>query len=357
MTVYSPRIVSAELDLQPAGSRWRLLTDLNLTLDDDEATAETLLKAFDLSLHDCGSKPRFDDVSTQNERTQDSFTELPPPTSQNPFLSTPMRLKHFSRLSPSILRDLLRSPSLRSPSLCDDSLDSAPNSNDFAYLGSPVRANVVSLDRLPSFRNANAESDLQSRRPSLPLTPPPSARIPFLNQLSNHAFGKRWTLLLIELLLPVCFTAFRRQEIDPAAHAVFPAMQQPSPSAFRNFQRVIDEMRGVDSAQEVPRFEENHSVLSLSSEPLSQTRAFEPTANTPDIFHDSPPAMNRTLGTLEDEFVNLLQERAGEEEEDAKELRALADRLERIARGRRHLADRIVDRKDEQQKLESKQTT
>jgi hypothetical protein len=184
MSDYSPRIVSPELSCLQAeefdGSRWRLLTDLNFALEDDEATAETLLKAFDLSLDDCDPKlSTFDvHVPAQVELAQDSFT-LPPSTSQNPFLSTPMRLKHFSRLSPSILRVLLRSPSLRSPSLCDDSLDSAPES-----LGSPL------LRWRPDNLHAPSDSDLQSRQASLPLTPPPTGRIPFSTQLPNPDSAK-----------------------------------------------------------------------------------------------------------------------------------------------------------------------
>jgi hypothetical protein len=174
-----PRIASPGLD----ESRWRLLTDLNFAVDGDEASAETLLKTFDLSLYDDPKPSAFDDdartaASAPAELTQDSFTDLRPSSSQNPFLSTPLRLKHFSKLSPSILRALLRSPSLRSPSFGDDSLDS--NSNSLSPVGSPV----------PQWRPnnspfVNANSDSQSPQPSLLLTPPPTARIPFSAQLSN----------------------------------------------------------------------------------------------------------------------------------------------------------------------------
>ncbi|KAJ7179323.1 hypothetical protein C8R46DRAFT_1324569 [Mycena filopes] len=338
-----------------AGNRWRLLTNLHEILDNDEETAEILLKAFDLSLHDCDSNtqnfltesPPSTQTPMDPDHSRQAGTEIGSSSCQNPFLSTPMRLKHFSRLSPSILRDLLRSPSLRTPSLCDDSLDSASNSNDLSSPQFPVSA--WRLNKSPP---ANFESDLQSRRPSLPLTPPPSARIPFSTQLSNYTPGKRWTLCLSNVFL-TCFPAFRRQEI---AHVVrtLPSTTQPnslvSPSAVRNFQRVIDEMRGMDSAREVTRRSEDDSFLSLSSD-QSIGGDFEATSNIHNISHDSPP-MNQTLETLEDEFVNLLQERAAEEEEDAKELRALADRLERIAKGRRRLAVHITERKDEQQKLE-----
>jgi hypothetical protein len=108
---------------------------------------------------------------------------------------------------------------------------------------------------------------------------------------------------------------------------------------------VIDEMKGVDSSQEAIK-EDNSSFILLSSP--SPARGSEKEADT----HDNsppvtipPPTMDRTLGSLEDEFVVLLQRRATEEEADAKELRALASRLERIAKGRRRLAANIMERR------------
>ncbi|KAF7352978.1 hypothetical protein MVEN_01265400 [Mycena venus] len=368
MSAVHPRIVSPELDV---GSRWRLLTDLNFAIDDDEASAETLLKAFDLSLYDGDAKPpRFDDVQAAPvaaELTQDSFTDLPPSSSQNPFLSTPLRLKHFSKLSPSILRALLRSPSLRSPSFGDDSLDSAPNSISLSHpsLGSPARRWRPNNSPL-----VNADSDFQSRQPSLPLTPPPTGRIPFSTQLHNPYPPKPCNVnvnVAADISIPFPDTA-------NAVHTTpftFPAPQLPdsliSPSAVRNFQRVIDEMKGVESgsnsaqvqAQEPTRIDDENEIsfLLLSPHPSSPLAAADGGLLTPETdTHDpSPPlpATDRTLGALEDEFVALLQQRAMEEEEDAQELRALADRLERVAKGRRHLAATIMKRKNEQHKLDS----
>ncbi|KAJ7276182.1 hypothetical protein B0H12DRAFT_6965 [Mycena haematopus] len=347
MSAHYPRIFSPELDSRRTegliGSRWRLVTDLNFAVEEDEASAETLLKAFDLSLYNCDPthQPRFDDAQTAAtapaELTQNSFTDLPPSSSQNPFLSTPLRLKHFSKLSPSILRALLRSPSLRCPSFGDDSLDSVPNSNSLSPLGSPApRPNSSFL--------VNADSDLQ---PSLPLTPPPTARIPFSSQLPN--------LLSAKPSIP-------RQDVVNATHTTPFMAPQPnlliSPSAVRNFQRVIDQLRGVDSnsnsEQEPTGIDDEISFLLLSSPRLSSPANggfLTPEADTPSNVLPSPP-LSKDLGTLEDEFVTLLQQRAMEEEEDAAELHALADRLGRIAERRRHLAARIVERKKEQQKID-----
>ncbi|KAF7355124.1 hypothetical protein MSAN_01428000 [Mycena sanguinolenta] len=353
MTAQYRRIIPPELDLGRAedvvGNRWRLVTDLNFAVDDEEASAETLLKAFDLSLYDCDLKhqPRLDDAqaaaTAPAELVENRSTELPP-SSQNPFLSTPLRLKHFSKLSPSILRALLRSPSLRCPSFGDDSLDSAPNS--LSPIGSP--AAHWCPDNSPL---VNADSDFQSREPSLPLTPPPTARIPFSTQLFNPHFAK---------------PSLPRPETTNATLTTPFVAAQPnslvSPSAVRNFQRVIDEMKGVDSnpnsVQEPAGIDEEISFLQLSSPRLSSPLnkgLLTPEADAHDVVLPSPPrSKDFMLGTLEDEFVALLQQRAMEEEEDAAELRALADRLGRIAGMRRHLAAMIVERKNEQQKLDSK---
>ncbi|KAJ6539135.1 hypothetical protein B0H19DRAFT_1177325 [Mycena capillaripes] len=335
-----PRIASPELDFGRAeelGGRCRLLADLNLALDDDEAAAEILLKAFDLSLDDYVSKPsRFDDIhipAQPGELTQVSLTDLPPSASQNPFLSTPLRLKHFSKLSPSILREILRSPSIR----CDDSLDSVPESNDLSSFGSPLTTPQWRPNDSP--HAANADSDLQSRQPSLPLTPPPTGRIPF----STLPDDPVKLCNVSDLPIP--------RHIANATHTVFHTTQPSlvSPSVVRNFQRVIDEMKGVDSSQEATRINDEVSFLLLSSpDPSSPTgRIFGPENDTHDIspLNAPPLAKDRTLGTLEDEFMTLLQQRAMEEEADAKELRALASRLERIAKGRRHLATSIEQRR------------
>ncbi|KAF8211349.1 hypothetical protein K438DRAFT_2010905 [Mycena galopus ATCC 62051] len=345
MSVRCPRVASPGLDSglgeELLGSRWRLLTDLNFAVDDDEASAETLLKAFDLSIYDCDLKLQTATSDTQAELTHDSFTDLPPSSSQNPFLSTPLRLKHFSKLSPSILRALLRSPSLRSPSFGDDSLDSAPNSNSLSPLGSPGsqwRPNNSPL--------VNADADVRSPEPSLPLTPPPTARIPF-SQLPNPYSASP--------------SVPRRQDTtNGALTTVFPAPPPDSlisPSAVRNFQRVIDEMKGVDSSfaapEELPAIDDEISFFLLSSPHLSSPPGgglLTPETDTHDAISPfTPPSKDLTLGALEDEFMNLLLGRAKEEEEDAEELRALADRLVRMAKGRRHLAATIMERKNAEQ--------
>jgi len=158
--------------------------------------------------------------------------------------------------------------------------------------------------------------------------------------------------------------AIPRHDTANAAHTTtFPVPQSNSlisPSAVRNFQRVIDEMKGVDSnpAQEPTHIDDEISFLLLSSphpsSPAANGGLLTPETDTHDIISPPPlPANDRTLGTLEDEFVTLLQQRAMEEEEDAAELRALAERLVRIAKGRRHLAATIMERKIEQQKIDS----
>ena len=120
-----------------------------------------------------------------------------------------------------------------------------------------------------------------------------------------------------------------------------------SPAAIRNFQRVIDEMKGVDSGHQendVCIEDEKSSFLLLSS---SLEAVSIPEVDVSDVS-PPPPAMDRTLGALEDEFVDLLRQRAREEEADMLQLRALAARLGRIVKGRQHLAALIKDRSDKQ---------
>ncbi|KAJ7117374.1 hypothetical protein C8R43DRAFT_1137666 [Mycena crocata] len=301
----------------------RLLTELNFSLDEEEATAEILLKAFDLSLRD----PDVHRLSTPSrlDPTGDSFTDLPLSRSQNPFLSTPMRLKHFPRLSPSILRGLLRSPSLRRASLGlgDVSLDNVSHS-EFALqpLTSPCE---------------NAKDIVYS--PSLPLTPPPSGRIPSLSWLPDPDPGKLQTL--------------PNHEAPSVMHTAdnFSANFLVSPTTVRNFQRVIDEMKGVDFCHEGTNdcSMDDHGSGFLSSSDLLRPLEGLFVAPEIDALPDSPAislTIDRTLGALEEEFVGLLYQRANEEEMDAKELRELANRMERIGKGRRNLAAVIVQRRN-----------
>ncbi|KAK7061535.1 hypothetical protein R3P38DRAFT_2830042 [Favolaschia claudopus] len=355
MSIRYPRIPSPESSfdqtIEPVGSRWRLLTDLNLIVEDDETSAETLLKAFDLSLYNLDSHRELGDASfvptAPLKHGQDSFTNLPLPSSQNPFLSTPMRLKHFSKLSPSILRELLRSPSLPGSSF-DNSLD--------IHCSRPLSPAPLKLTR-PRLVAAHSGSPLSLSEYSLPLTPPPTDRIPSSFHLPDP--------LVVDVTLEArkadpapthfgfCSTAFSRQALSAPPHP----NTIISPSAVRNYQKVIDEMRGVDSYSAQDSVYDGHEVsLLLLSSPnlLGSSGLMTPELDAPDVA-SSPPlfAKPRTLGALEDEFVALLQERATEEEEDAAELRALASRLEMIARGRRILATKITERKIEQQESEN----
>jgi hypothetical protein len=315
----------------PGNSRRRLLCDLNFDLEREQIIAETLLKAFDLNLHDCDTLPlgkssESYNIPSEAEVTWDSFTDLPPSHSQNPFLSTPLRLKHFSRLSPSILRGLLRSPSLRSPSLCDDSLDSVTRAMelvDLSDVGSPLGLGRHS----PPSQCVIQESYIQSRQTSLPLTPPPTGRIPFFaDRLPGLDPGKlQHHISLIEVSFFLAYHAVQ-------THSLI------SPATVRNFQRVIDEMKGIGSGNDADNNLHNttgsRSNLyhpSCPSSPVGDFIAQEVDSSPPD---DRAPS----LGALEEEFVSLLQQRATEEEREAQELRTLASRLESIGNGRRRLA-------------------
>ncbi|KAJ7095199.1 hypothetical protein B0H15DRAFT_828480 [Mycena belliarum] len=299
----------------PSG-RYKLLDDLNLALEEEEIAADILLKAFDLNLHQYDTLNRL----FKGPLTSESFDKAKPDKApaiparpQNPFLSTPLRLKHFSRLSPSTLRDLLRSPSLRSPSLCDDSLDSV------SYARELDSANTGIVEsRLPPLPCSNQRLNLESCQTSLPPTPPPTDNIPFLSRL------------------PDVYPEFTTRV------SAFQTNYLISPAAVRNFRRVIDEMKGIGLG-----FEANESTSESRFWPLGEDVCeLEVDAHKTDNPPGPPLTTERTLGTLEVEFVRLLHHRAAEEEMDAEELRALAHRLERMATGRRQLAALIAERRE-----------
>ncbi|CAK5276019.1 unnamed protein product, partial [Mycena citricolor] len=268
--------------------RRHLLCDYQDTIEDQEQATQILLKAFDLDLHD---SPLLSNPASRREtrelNTPPDLSETQHTGSQNPFLSTPMRMKHFSKLSPSILRDLLRSPSLRNSSFDNEnSLDSIPRSTPEASdLAAAVAFNARSTD-------------------TMPLTPPPTARLPFTERLADSSID------FIEEIASM----YLNDLPSPLACKPAPCHIQVSPTTVRHFQKVIDEMRGVDVRQ-VLQIEEQESVVEQTS-----------------------IAEEGKMGTLEKEFVGLLHERAIEDESEAITLRSLADRLERMAHARRRLA-------------------
>ncbi|KAJ7086698.1 hypothetical protein C8R44DRAFT_862029 [Mycena epipterygia] len=182
---------------------------------------------------------------------------------------------------------------------------------------------------------------MQSHQYSLPLTPPPTGRIPLLAQLPDP--GKPQNIYLAVI-------SSHDLPSVPQTTGFFPPIQTNSlvsPAAVRNFQRVIDEMKGVDPGHQANdlTYDFVSSLPSYLSTPVKEFVIPEDTRDGGSPPSNAPLAMDRTLGTLEDEFVALLQQRAIEEEADAKELRVLASRLERVGNGRRHLAALIQERK------------
>ncbi|KAK0498537.1 hypothetical protein EDD18DRAFT_1330715 [Armillaria luteobubalina] len=139
------------------------LTD---TICFDEKSAEYLFKAFDVDVISSSPSsllPPFADAEHEVEHRNDDFFHSSSPSSlvEHPYLSTPLRLKHFSKLSPTILRGLLRSPSLRvfTPDTSFSEECSA------GYFLDPAL--------VPSFEQSN------SKEPVLyPISPPPTAKFP-----------------------------------------------------------------------------------------------------------------------------------------------------------------------------------
>ncbi|KAF7313624.1 hypothetical protein HMN09_00518800 [Mycena chlorophos] len=274
-------------------SRISLLWGLNVIVDEEEELVQTLLKAFDLKL-DLYQEP---DVPAFNPDALYSAS----------FLSTPLRTKHFSRLSPSILRGLLRSPSLRSE--FEDSLDDI---------------SVISPNR-------HTASECNTHGPSPPLTPPPTARIPDSEQLPN-----------VDI-----FAGSQVQDITDSVRAsslLSPPKRAAanylllSPAAVRNFKRVIDEMKGFGPESGEAIAERKNPVRSCPASPCVGL-----------LHTTSTPARNGfgTLGVLEEEFVRLLEQRAADEAAHAKELREIADRLDALARSKRKLAAVITEKQED----------
>ncbi|KAJ6629193.1 hypothetical protein B0H10DRAFT_29712 [Mycena sp. CBHHK59/15] len=351
-----------------ADHRCRLLTELHVDVQEEELTAETLLKAFDISLHDlptCDTLQASGFLSESGKQTKDraGTNESPAnhPHSQNPFLSTPLRLKHFPRLSPTILRVLLRSPSLPSSSFCGDdsfevpySVDSTPDLDEPFPLGSPLFGLRTTSNSAEERCSCAEESAVTTRACSLPLTPPPSGHIPFSSQLPDPAFHNSTERIFDHGHHPAGVArnyTMAGPFLDSVSHVMdnFPSNSLVSPAAVINFRRVIDELKGLDSGDQGVNsaFECKHDD---NSPPLPSSLP-NPVAGFPipqaDLrcsskVHDSL-AMGRTLGALEDEFIRLLERRATEAEAGAEELRGLANRLENMAKGRRHLVTLILE--------------
>ncbi|KAJ7591297.1 hypothetical protein C8J56DRAFT_1163281 [Mycena floridula] len=145
------------------GSREQLLQDLEDIVFAAEQASMNILRSFDID-----DEPPYAETEEDDDKTSYIQPQSPESPVANPFLSTPLRLKHFSRLSPSILESLLRSPSIRIPTP-DNSFD-------------------------PSELSISLLKSRQSERwDMLPMTPPPTGRLDNLFTPSSHAVDNEFS--------------------------------------------------------------------------------------------------------------------------------------------------------------------
>jgi len=395
-------------------TRYRLLKDLATEIWEDEKNAEFLFRSFDLIVaeEDLDEEPdpglsvhqitppsptnlihHFEKATTICSHSATS-TSLPAEThpapvihlSDNPFLSTPLRLKHFPRLSPSILRGLLRSPSLRVPTP-DSSF--ADEMTDFSI----AKHHEAALESSGSMTGYKSPDSCEGHnQDSYPLTPPSPGRMPTLNrfQLSpGHANSNSDPPTgplthLRTLILPhtsysspfatnTSYSSYSTakhsehtiEETCPASKCSSNSLTDVenlsrafqhidkliSPAASRNFGLVVNESKGTENNPDEQRRTLLSSLRTSVYLPLSTPDL--PSSNRDDKnaslqFSGSFPPSHRQsqtprkLGSLEVEFTTLLLQRALQEEAEADQLRVLARRLEWLAKGKRELARVVI---------------
>lgn len=388
-------------------SRQASLKNLAFDIREGELTAAQLLRTFDIDLD---SGPVIEHSLTTSASAPSACVLLEinhsdgrtpgNETFEHPFLSTPLRLKHFPRISPSVLRGILRSPSLRAPTP-DGSF-----SDDMSSLS--VYSHTSDLPALyrPSVR---PDSQLQKtlEQDFCPLTPPLTARPPCLSRfptLVGADFPVVKKTSRDEFVQDVKVTAHiahtrpqdaesdletqRHRSSSIKTHDVHPYVAAGrnstllSSTALLDHRRVVDELKGIDgntsddrrrtlvsslriceSLSEFPFPQSDSDTSICSSEPGPAT---PPSSSSPNLWIDAglkvesidgprtkdPSSLQayphsrvrmrsgplRNPGSLDLEFTRLLLQRAAEEEEEAEELRLLAQKLEKLAKGRRELA-------------------
>ncbi|KAJ3723205.1 hypothetical protein C8R42DRAFT_720339 [Lentinula raphanica] len=376
--------------------RRELLYEVSCAIQVEEESSRTLLQAFDIYedyeqeeeglLTPSASGPMSDvlnvpgEINSTPQNAVISSLPLPSTHPEHPFLSTPLRSKYFSRLSPSILRQLLRTPSpnVYTP---DSSFEvpSSPTLNSFST--------VPSLD----FSDAQAQESLctesqvtqtaGSTMDYYPLTPPLTARIP-----STDAYETPVRMLHSPLHLSMASTPSLRVEgsgIDsvPDIRACLSSLTPSTTHDSRQSKRQRLVSFDADSSFDTPVSPATQLLPPIVSNSENRARAenfdvrkasFVSTlpsqeSSTHGLEEVSLPVKARVLPStpaspliqnsqvmgnakeqksgriLQREFVELLESRAMEEEEEARELDALAKRLLKLASQRRRLVA-LMDR-------------
>ncbi|TFK56079.1 hypothetical protein OE88DRAFT_1731707 [Heliocybe sulcata] len=328
-------LVPHESSIERPVRRLQLLQRLALDMNDEEQSAETLFRTFDLSIDGGASEDGLAALFCGSPRTRGEGGEA----ADNAYLSTPMRMKYFPTLSPTILRMLLRSPSEYSPSAASAGHKSAAASVGGSEL---LSGNEQEAEERFWLTGGSPGSDrskprrLSTQTTGMPLTPPPSARLPGSDKFSLSTPERMQETDITDMIDDP------RYAVDSSAPALtLTAASSPrpgdasvldrdrtrqypllSPTTLRHFLYVIEELK---------RTHDSHETLcaSVSAPAALSASPCKRRPPAPDLQHES---------ALNQEFAALLLAQAIDEEEHASELRRLADRLERIALTRRRLA-------------------
>ncbi|EPQ59558.1 hypothetical protein GLOTRDRAFT_136404 [Gloeophyllum trabeum ATCC 11539] len=372
--------------------RLQLLQRLALDMEEEENTAEKLFRTFDLSLGDASVAPKAegtpDDLAAEMSTLfcstdladtgaacsglspsrcacEEARLNTPATEKRNSYLSTPMRMQYFPTLSPTILKMLLRTPPDYSPSA-----SWGDRSNTTDHHVSPVKPKEEPSstgERDDPFwtsedctvpASASQGQWLSTEMTGMPLTPPPSARLPGSRRFSGAAQDKVPERGLYvkdsqhdsPAVVPaiVHTAASSPGRLCPSSSVTLDderAVQYPllSPTTLRHFLYVIDELKSLhgdpDERQQLLRqhlrtstsapAELSSSPICPNSTPGRKTHRSRSPLIPPDLQHES---------ALNQEFAALLLAQAIEEEQQAGELRKIADRLDRVALTRRRLA-------------------
>ncbi|KAE9391622.1 hypothetical protein BT96DRAFT_1024008 [Gymnopus androsaceus JB14] len=330
-------------------SRQGVISELLRRIRADEASAKQLLQAFDvelektvLSAHQTPFRSLTNSSHANSTQIPTEVTDalLPPSQSENPFLSTPLRSKYFPKLSPSILRQLLRSPSphVYTP---DSSFEVGNDVVDFS-----TSASLPSIPSLEFSADRGIDSSCEKPQASglaYPLTPPSSARIP---GVESHETPARMLHSPFELDPVTDSPGLYIEGIDDSVPDIRACLSSMTPFARTNNFRHSVRQTPSSTIPATRTFTLISSATRHSQCVADEIRAAGETPDERRVFfipyktaRGTENHRSRKPGRIMDrEFVELLEARAMEEEKDASELYMIAKRLEKLALQRRHLA-------------------
>ncbi|KDQ64791.1 hypothetical protein JAAARDRAFT_238052 [Jaapia argillacea MUCL 33604] len=229
-------VIPDDLHYPRSASRPELLHGLALDIRRGEESAETLFRAFDLSICDpvegksqappsiptCISEMPGSGHHAELSRNPSTARETPYKVQKGSYLSTPLRKAYFPNLSPSILKILLRSPSIHFPSpdhsFGDTSFESGAVEDSFTRVAQPRASTPLFSKTIPSRQTVTqASPNMAQEDIEMPLTPPPSVRIP--DSRSTPAFPQE--LAKTGSTSPKLSSPVQQRSLDlPSRHAL-----------------------------------------------------------------------------------------------------------------------------------------